>query len=156
MGSQLPDQGSNPCPLNWQYRVSTTRGVPRVQVLMQENSRILAKSFHFSRSPFSSPFMKGKKFRRCNFSALKFCEMKYLYTTEIAKEVPSSAIWVACLVAQEIFIFIFMGTRRTKSFHVDALGEDQIPFSFSITLSQWFVSPGKMFFNGIVLLIKVS
>ena len=63
---------------------------------------------------------------------------------EIANEVPSAAIWVACLVAQEIFKKIFKGTRRTKNFHVDKLGEDQIPFSFNITFFQWFVSPGKM------------
>lgn len=69
---------------------------------------------------------------------------------EITKEVVSVSIWVAYLVAQEIFIFV--GTRRTENFHVDTFGEDLIPSCFNI---QWLVSLENVF-NGIVSLIKIT
>lgn len=63
-GSQLPEQGCDPCP-DWQHRVSATGPpeVPRVQVLMQENSRLLDKSFQFSRSPFSSFYERERSLK---------------------------------------------------------------------------------------------
>lgn len=56
---------------------------------------------------------------------------------EIKRRDVPTAVWVACLVAQETFSVIFVEMRETEDFHIDELGEDLIPPIFN---DRWFVS----------------